>query len=62
MQKDNKNTADQQSQDKMLRRLWDEDVAGIPDTELYKALDTFRENRDAYELPRLRKRRFKHSR
>lgn len=57
MQKDNKNTADQQSQDKMLRRLWDEDVAGIPDTELYQALDTFRENRNMYEQAHLRKRR-----
>lgn len=57
MQKDNKNTVGQQPHDEMLRRLWDEDVAGIPDAELRKALDTFRENRNAYEQSRLSKRR-----
>ncbi len=55
MQKDHNTTTDQQPHDEMLRKLWNEDVAKMPDTELRQALDTFRENRDMLERPRLRK-------
>ena len=55
MQKYYKSTIDEQPHDEMLHRLWDRQEAKIPDTELYNALDTFRENRDEYEYSRLRK-------
>lgn len=40
----------------MLHKLWNEDMVKMPDTELRKALDTFRENRRMYDLASLRKR------
>lgn len=39
----------------MLRRLWNEDVAEMPKSELRDALATFRENRRRHERLRLRK-------
>ena len=59
MQKDDKTTVDQQPGDDMLRKLWHEDVAQLPDNELNHALETFREHRDMYEMAIWRKRRFK---
>ena len=55
MRKDNKDLTGQQPRDEMLQRLWNMDVTSIPEQELSDALDTFRENRDAYERSRLRK-------
>lgn len=57
MQKDHKTTIDQQPHDEMLHRLWNEDVAKMPDPELREALDTFRENRRMHERARIRKQR-----
>ena len=58
MQKDDKTTVGQQPGDDMLRKLWHEDVAQLPDYELNRALETFREHRDMYETAIWRKRRF----
>ncbi len=59
MQKDDKTPVDQQPGDDMLRKLWHEDVAQLPDNELNRALETFREHRDMYEMAICRKHRFR---
>lgn len=57
MQKDEKNTIGHHTHDHMLHKLWNEEVKEMPDAELRKALDTFRDNRNAHDRRRLRKRR-----
>lgn len=57
MQTDKNNITGGPSQDEMLRRLWNGDVAEMPEGELRDALSTFRANRRRHERLHLRKRR-----